>query len=119
MSNKIIIISLIIFLIVSFFYLAYIEQNQQEKENFWVVYFANPQDNNLDFIIENHSLSVSNNFHWEVLANKEKIKEGQVEINPNNLWRSSFSADNYDNKKITILVSDGNQQKEIYKIFKK
>ncbi len=113
MNNKIIITFLIIFLTASFLYLAYIEQGRRGEENFWVLSFADPKGVNLDFVIENHSND--NNFHWEILADKEKIKEGNVKITKNSAWESGFQEASYGDKKITIVVSDGDNKKEIYK----
>ncbi len=113
MNNKIIIAFLIIFLIASFLYLAYIEQSRRGEENFWVLYFADPKSDNLNFIIENHS--DKNNFHWEVLADKEKIKEGDENIAEGSTWKRGFQVADIDGKKITIIVLDGENKKEIYK----
>lgn len=113
MSSKIIISLLIIFLIASFLYLAYIEQNQRGEGNFWVLYFADPKSGNLNFVIENHS--DKNNFHWEVLADKEKINEGDENIAEGSTWKRGFQVADTDGKKITIIVSDGENEKEIYK----
>ena len=57
MSSKIIIIATIILLIVSFSVLFVIEaknHNYDYNKAWSVVYFENPQDNSLDFAIENH-----------------------------------------------------------------
>lgn len=118
MSNKSIIISLIVFLILSFGFLAYIESNQQnpQNQNWWVLNFANPKDESLNFVIENNSNQ--NNFHWEVLEDTNKIKEGDVEIKKGNKKIVEISPDQ-SNGKIIIKVSTGNEGKEIYKIFTK
>ncbi len=113
MDNKKIIVFLIIFLIASFLYLAYIEQNRRGEENFWVLYFADPKNDSLNFIIENHS--DNNNFHWEILADKDKIKEGDIKIAKNSTWELNSQVTDYSDKKITIVVSDGDNKKEIYK----
>ncbi len=114
MSNKIIISTIIIFLVASFAYLSYTERMQNNYDvdkNWWVIYFAEPKGDNLDFIIENHS--DKNNFHWEILADKDKIKEGDIKIA--NTWKPGFQAADYGNKKITVTVSDDENKKEIYK----
>ena len=81
MNQKKIISFLIIFLLISFFYLAYVEKKQADlnyQKNWWVLSFDNPNDNSLDFVIENHSSK--NNFHWEVLSDTDKIKEADINI---------------------------------------
>lgn len=116
MNNKKIFAFLIIFLIASFFYLAYIEQKQQDSDyqkNWWVLYFEDPKSDNLNFVIENHG--DKNNFHWEVFKDKEKIEEGDIKIAKSSTWKSGFQAADYDNKKISIIVSNGENKKEIYK----
>lgn len=115
MNNKVIIIFLVIFFIASFFYLAYIEQNRRGEENFWALYFSDPKSGGLDFAIENYGNEM--NFHWEILADKEKIKEGNIKIAKNSTWESGFQVDNYGDKKISVVVLDGESKKEVYKNF--
>lgn len=112
MSNRII-ISLIIFLIISFFYLAYTEQSQRNSGDWWALYFENPKSDNLDFVIENHSDKT--NFHWEILADKEAIKNDDIKIMKSDKKSINITDLNDSNKKITILVSNGDGKKEIYK----
>lgn len=113
MNNKIIITFLIIFLIASFFCLAYAEQNQYKESDFWALYFSDPKDSNLNFIIENYGDKT--NFHWEILADKDKIDEGNITIFKGNKEIINLSELGDENKKITIIVSDGDKKKEIYK----
>ena len=54
MSNKSIILSLLIFLLFGLGFLAYTE-TQQSPTNQVGFYFSNPKDESLDFIIENNS----------------------------------------------------------------
>lgn len=117
MNNKTIIRALIIFLIVSFFYIAYTEQKQHSTGDWWALYFNDPKSKNLDFVIENHSDKT--NFHWEVLADKDKLKEGNVNVVKNDKKSIDISDLNISNKKITIIVSSGGEKKDIYKIFEK
>jgi hypothetical protein len=113
LSNKIIIPALIIFLIISFFYLAYTEQYQRNSGDWWALYFENPKSDNLNFVIENHSGKT--NFHWEVSADKEKIKEGGISVAKGSTWKSGFQVTGNNDKKITIEVLNGDEKKEIYK----
>jgi hypothetical protein len=113
--NKKIIIILVIFLIISFFYLAYVEKKQADlnNKNFWVLYFSDPKSDNLDFVIENHSHNT--NFHWEVLADENKINSGDITIVKGSTWKSNFQVADINNKKITISVLSDNEKKELYK----
>jgi hypothetical protein len=113
LNNKTIISALIIFLAISFFYLAYTEQKQLNSGDWWALYFENPKSDNLNFVIENHSDKT--NFHWEIMAEKEKMKEGNVNITKGDKKSIDISDLNISNKKITVLVSSGDEKKEIYK----
>lgn len=116
MQRKIIIFTIILFVIGSF-WLAFQSSKQTNPDagkNWWAVYFQDPKSNSLDFAIENHSDKTD--FHWEISADSDKIKEGDakikkgkvLEINPGNIS---------ENKKITITASAGDEKKEIYKNF--
>ncbi len=113
MNNRIIISSLIIFLIISFYYLAYVEQKQRDSGDWWALYFDNPKSDNLNFVIENHRDKI--NFHWDILADKDKLKEGDVNIMKGDKKSIDISDLNISNKKITVAVSNGGEKKEIYK----
>jgi len=122
MSNKTIVLSLVIFLALSCIFLAYTQTKQQspESQNWWVVYFANPKDDSLNFIIENNSNEKK--FHWEILNENNKLKEGDANIEKGNkkeitLPKSDFG--NFGNMKFSIIVSAGEDKKEIYKIIGK
>lgn len=116
MNNKKIFAFLIIFLIASFFYLAYIEQKQQDldyQKNWWTLYFEDPKIDNLNFVIENHS--DNDNFHWEVFKDKEKIEENDIGISKGRKASVDLSAIISDKGKMAIIVSGNNEKKEIYK----
>ena len=90
--------------------------------DWWTVYFGNPKNNSLDFTIENHNNNT--NFHWIVLDSNGKIKEGDIKIasGQSAIIQSPISGlsadDDLRNKKITIEVSTGdNDKKDIYKNF--
>lgn len=115
MNSRTIVIFTIIFFLASALFLAFTE-NRQSDENFqkdwWVLSFNDPKGEDLNFAIENHSNK--NNFHWEILAGKKKMREGDVEISKGSTWTSSVQADNLAGK-IIIRVSSGPDKKEIYK----
>jgi hypothetical protein len=117
--QKKIIYSLIIFLLISFVYLAYTEKKQADldyQKDWWALSFVNPKDKSLNFVIENHSQK--NNFHWEVLANGNTIIEASIEASKGtakNIDLSDFNIKDFENKKISVKVSADGEEKEIYK----
>ncbi len=116
MSNKSIILSLILFLVLSFAYLAYTETKQQSpaSQDWWVVYFANPKDESLDFVIENNI--DQSKFHYEIATDEDKLKEEDIAINKGEKKEVPVEIRNAKDKKIIIKVSSGNDTREIYKI---
>ncbi|EKE12061.1 MAG: hypothetical protein ACD_14C00031G0002 [uncultured bacterium] len=117
MSNKIIIASTCFFLLVSFVFLSWSERKQADinTKNIWMTYFENPRDNSLDFKIENHSTVT--NFHWQILADKNIIKEENVAIALDETKTIPVSLSDINGKKIIIVVTAGTDRKEIYKTF--
>lgn len=122
MSNKKIIFVIIFLFLISAVYLSWIEKKQADfnlNKNWWSLSFDNPKSSDLSFTIENHS--DESNFHWEILADKEKIQEGDIEILKGSTWTLDVQGDmpetNGDNKKATISATNGNDKKNIYKIF--
>ena len=118
MSNKSIILSLLIFLLFSLGFLAYTETQQQSptNQNWWVVYFLNPKDESLDFIIENNSDETG--FHYEISGGENNLEEADVEI-AKGTKKEIFLNENIASEKIIIRVSAGSEKREIYKNFDK
>jgi hypothetical protein len=119
MQNRIIIATFILLSILSFSFLAYTEEKNKniDTQNIWFLYFNNLKDQSLNFSIENHTDNTK--FHWEILADKNKIQEGTSiiekdttkKINPTNI-------SNVANKKMLVHVTaSDNSAKEIYKNF--
>lgn len=122
MNSKSIIISLIIFFLFSFSFLAYTETKQQSSsnQNWWVVYFENPKDENLDFVIENKSKN--DNFYWEISAEENLIKKESTNIQEGEIKKIEISNSEIEIQKggkLTVRVRAGNETREIYKILKK
>lgn len=122
MNNKNIITSLIIFLVLSFGFLAYTETSQQSSssQNWWAVYFENPKEENFNFVIENKS--GNNEFHWEILSEENIIKKEGAKIQKGETKKieiSNSEIESQEGKKLTVRVHTGNETKEIYKIFEK
>lgn len=115
MNSKTIVIFTVIFFLASALFLAYTEDRQSDEnfqKDWWVLSFNDPKSADINFFIENHSNKSS--FHWEILANKEKIQEGDIKIAKGSTWTSDVQVDNLSGK-ITIIVSDSKDKKEIYK----
>ena len=120
MQRKIIIFISVLF-IASSFWLFYQNNKQTDlnlNKNWWEIYFIDPKSDSLDFIIENYSNEID--FHWEVLAGKEKIKEGDTKIEKSKKTEiNPVLNSNFKDEKITIAISAGDEKKEIYKNFEK
>lgn len=117
MNNKIIIATTTFFLLISFVTLSLIERNQADinTKNVWMLYFENPKDNSLNFVIENHSNS--DNFHWKILSDKDVVKESDAIVANGSIKTIPLSITDTQNKKMTISVTSNNNTKEIYKSF--
>lgn len=116
-SHKIIIISLLFFLLASLVCLAWLEQKQRESGSFWALYFSEPKSDSLNFTIENHSQK--NNFRWEASGGNKKM-EGSLEIKKGSsaeitLSKITLSKSDFDREKITVRVFSGEEVREIYK----
>ena len=82
MSSKIIIIATIILLIIGFSVLFVIEAKNHDydyKKSWSVVYFENPQDDSLDFVIENHQGEKAV-YDYKVLIGSDETIDEKVEI---------------------------------------
>lgn len=116
-----IITTLAFFLLSSLLFLGYIEFRQRDPDlnkNWWVLYFENSKDDGLTFVIENHS-NVQN-FHWEIFSGKSKpFMEGAVEIKKGETQKINPAVSARDDRSLTIRIFDGENKKEIYKIFEK
>ena len=120
MSTKKIIIILIISLLLSSIWLSYNETRQADldyQKNWWVVYFENPSGSSLNFTIENHSKETA--FNYKIMGNKNILEEKNISIKNNRQQKINIDPVAFENipeRKITIIITDGNNKKEIYKI---
>ena len=117
MQQKKIIIFAIILFIASSMWLFH-ENTKKTNPNtgsaWWVLSFANPKNNSLNFSIENHS--DNSDFHWEILSNDQKIKEGDAKVEKGNASEVQASLlPPQISGRIVIQVSSGNEKREIYK----
>lgn len=119
MSNRIIIITTVFFLLTSFVFLSWTQKRQADinTKNLWMLYFQNPKDNSVDFSIENHSQN--SKFHWQIFADASLLKEGDIIISQGIIQTVPVQIieEKKLRKKINIIVSTNNEKKEIYKIY--
>lgn len=114
MSQKTILPYLIFFLFISFAYLAWTEKQQHEPD-FWVVYFADPKSQSLDFVIKNDD--GDKDFHWSVSSGKNKpYLEENVMIKKGGSVTVPVNMDFSETKEITIRVNDGLTTRELSKV---
>ncbi len=115
-SQKFIILSLVLFFILSSIWLFFISAKYLDSDYdsaWWAIYFVDPKSQNMNFIIENHFSDT--NFHWEISSNNIKINESDVMIAKGEIKMIPIFMDNMQNKKITLTVITNNDKKEIYK----
>ena len=112
-EQKIIIISLAVFLLASFIFLAYTERRQHQLNDGWFLYFENPKDGNLDFTIENYSGDFE--FEWKLLTGDNLIKNEKI-IVKNKEKKVIEVKENNLSGKVEIEVKLEKDKKEIYKI---
>lgn len=118
MQKKIILFIIILFILSSAYLLAIGNKFNDLNfgKNWWAVYFVSPKNNDWNFVIENHG--EKNNFHWQVFDGETKVYESDSIIDKNDSRTLDINADigKIENKKITVEVSTGeNDKKEIYK----
>lgn len=115
MQQRNIIIFIIILFIASSFWLFRASDkfiNPNVGKNWWTIYFVDPNSENLDFVIENHSNQ--SNFHWQVLANNKSIREKDVNIEKGEV--ETIKLENIEKQgKIIIRINLGEEKKDIYR----
>jgi len=117
MQQKKIILFIIIAFILSSAYLLAVGNKFNDLnfgKNWWTTYFANPKDDSLNFVIENHTDKT--NFHYIIFKDKEKISEGDVKVE-NGKIENIKPAQMDAAGKIIIEVSNDSDKREIYKNF--
>ena len=114
-SKKLILIIIATFLL-SALSLAYVEHGLRDEnlgKNWWQVYFNEPNGSSLDFIIENHA--EKENFSWEVMADQSKVTGNTIIVKKGEQKKLTLDLGDLRDKKILIIVSEGQDKKEIYK----
>jgi len=114
-NSKKIILATILLSLISAVYLSWMEKRQADlnlNKNWWVLSFDNPKSNDVSFAIENHSQKTD--FHWEIFSGNVKIKAGDAVVANGTIWTSNVQVNNLAGK-ISIIVTNGADKKEIYK----
>lgn len=113
-NQKYIIISILIFILLSFSFLAFWEKEQRQIKDGWFLYFDNIHDNSQNFVIENHSLDES--FSWELFIDNVSMKKETTKVLKEN--KENVIIDQpLKGQSIKIIVSHSKKTKEIYKNF--
>ncbi len=115
MYPKVIFFFLTLFIISSFSWLAYQEKKQEEIKNQWFLYFQNPQQPDLNFVIENYT--DNKNFKWLLLKNEQLVKKEDMIIKNKENKEIKINSNNFSGK-IIVKVQHNGEEKEIYKILK-
>ena len=109
---------LILFLIILFiassvwlFHASQKSTDSNNSESWWALYFENPNDSSLNFVIENHSDKTD--FHWKLTDGKNVFEENEVKIEKGKT--TNISVDGAVSGKNIIEVELGKEKKEIYK----
>lgn len=116
MQQRKIIIFIIVIFVVSAIYLLAIGskyQNANFSRGWWSAYFVDLKDNSLDFVIKNNDSGAD--FHWTVLANNEKLEEGNVNVDMGDQKMIRTDLNNIPPGKVVIEVSTGKDKQDIYK----
>ncbi len=117
-SQKLILLSIISFFVLSSFWLFFISgkyMNPDYNSDWWAIYFENPKSQDLSFVIENHSLKTT--FQWKVIREESVIQEGRLEIPRGKTKKIPVDFQAESNEKIIIQVLTDSETKEIYKNF--
>jgi len=119
MSSKIIIIATITLIIAGFSVLFVIEaknHNYDYKKTWSVMYFENPRDDSLDFVIENHE-GQNASYGYKIFANDSKLIEGNIDIKAGVKQKISpvLDSEKIKDSRVMIDVSYNDTEYKIYK----
>lgn len=113
-NSKYLIISISIFILVSFSFLALWEKNQRQIKDGWFLYFNDIDSASPNFTIENYSLD--EDFSWELFLDNTSIKNETVQVLKENK-KNVIIDQPLEGHSIKIIVSHSKKNKEIYKNF--
>ena len=119
MTSKIIIITTITLLLISFSVLFIIEaknHNYDYKKSWSVVYFENPRDDSLDFTIENHQ-GENAEYGYKIFLGDDKVIDEKIEIEAGAKQKISpvIEGEIMKDNKIMIVVNYKDAEYKIYK----
>ncbi|HRY27749.1 MAG TPA: hypothetical protein P5323_01295 [Candidatus Moranbacteria bacterium] len=119
LGEKFIILALFGMMLLSFMFLSAVESKNTnlDNSNVWTLYFADPKSDSLDFMIENHSKN--SDFRYKILVDKKVVIESDLPVPLGETKNVPIPKETLDlsNRKITIIVTAGDNKKEIYKNF--
>ncbi|MEF3691497.1 MAG: hypothetical protein V3574_00380 [Candidatus Moraniibacteriota bacterium] len=113
-NQKIIILSTVFFILISFSFLAFWEKKQSVITNGWFLYFDDIQTSSANFTVENYT--DKEDFEWKLYLNDKFIKKESFQVLKNNS-KSVIIDKQPELKSIKIKVFHSKEVKEIYKNF--
>lgn len=96
----------------SFLFLSIAENRQHRIKNGWFLYFENPKNDSMSFVIENYS--DDKDFSWSLIVDGKKIKMENIKILKNdskNVMIQGLPEGNF----FEIKADHGKEEKNIYK----
>jgi hypothetical protein len=116
-----IITSFIALLFFSFVFLSVWEKiklSEVQNGNLWLTYFSSTQNTDFDFVIENYS--PQKDFTWKILENDNQVAEGKSTVKNKEISHitvSGLDVSHWSSQtKLSVVLTSGTEQKEIYKI---
>ena len=109
-----IIFAVVVLLIASFCFLAHVEQKQATPDGWWAVYFSQPHDGNVNFVIENYA--DTEEFTYTITREQDVVREGKINVASNSSEAVILGLKNSQNKKLTITVNRGKEKKTLTKM---
>ncbi len=112
--DHLLISTIIVFMVISFGILTFIEKQQHAQSDGWSLSFVDPDNTSTGFLITNHTKDPA--FHYEILSNDISIQSGDLYIPPAEKRIIPIEKMN-DQNTITmkIIVTNDDEQKNIYK----
>jgi hypothetical protein len=114
MSQKTLIITLVILLVASFVFLAWTERQQATPRNWWSVSFVDPVSDSgsdsLDFTITNHG--AENTFHYIIERERNILAEEDIVV-PTSVPTAVPTGITSSDSRTTITVTDPTGEKQL------
>ena len=119
MRTKLIILSTLIFFLLSSFWLAFLEKRQSDEnyhKEWWALSFVDPKNNQLSFILENHSEKAI--FEWKILNGQKELQKNEVVLQrgeKKEIFLTPTELNISGKTIINVLNKNKNDKKQIYK----